>query len=90
MKFALSSVILLLSTSFVVNAAAIEERQIFNSVTSVVGGAFSTATSVAVGVFTTATSGAVSVFESVTSAAPSEFTAATSNVFATIPYRIDG
>lgn len=62
------SIIVLLSTSVFAANNILEDRQIFNSVTSVIGGAFSTATSAIAGEFSTITSAAAGEFSTFTSA----------------------
>jgi len=81
MKF-LSAALVLLSASSAVftSAQPFEERDIFDSATSVAGGAFSTATSFAAGAFSTVTSAVGSEFPVATSAVASEFTVATSAI----------
>lgn len=64
----LSSIVILLSTSAFGANAILQDRQIFNSVTSVIGGALSTATSAFAGEFSTFTSAAAVEFSTATSA----------------------
>jgi hypothetical protein len=66
----ISSIVILLSTSVFAANVNLQDRQIFDSATSLVGGAFSTATSAVAGEFST-----------ITSAAPGAFSTATSAVF---------
>lgn len=66
----ISSIVILLSTSAFAASAILQDRQILDSATSLIGGAISTATSAIAGEFST-----------ITSAVPGEFSTVTSAVF---------
>lgn len=81
MKAPITSTVLFLSAGTILaSGSPLENRDLLDSATSAVGGAFNTATSAVGGAFSTATSGAVGVFSTATSGAAGEFTSATSAV----------
>ena len=85
MKFAIPSLVLLLSTSTLSSANAIQQRDLLDDATSVLGGAFDTATSV---LAQGATSFVPSVFSEATSAAGGAFDTATSVVNSLLRRRV--
>ena len=87
MKFAASTLVLVLSGTALAAAGGVEERQILGDVTSVAGDV----TSVAGGVFSTVTSFGGGAFSTVTSFVPAEFSTATSAVnFPLVRNEIEG
>ena len=56
MKFFIPSIVLLLSTLALTGNAVVHERDVFDTATSLIGGAVSTATSAVAGALSTATS----------------------------------
>jgi hypothetical protein len=79
MKAPITSTVLFLSAgALLAGASPLENRDLFDSATSAVGGAFSTATSGAAGVVNTATSDAVGAVTTATSAVGGGFSTVTS------------